>query len=157
MGVHYICEMGKYERIFVFSSLFCPVILVPIVPIIGAILAAFVYLDIECNQRIQINDPSYYCVYNIPMYQFLFSFLIILIFCSCQLCICCIYMKFRQPSWRKQQQQQQQQPPNVVGENGAVDERGFLIPQTQSFPPTYSVAIDRDAPIVARIAQTRFN
>ena len=87
------------------------------------------------------------------MYQFLFSFLIILIFCYCQLCICCVYMKCRESSWRKQQQQQH---PNVVVENAAIDERGVLISPAQSLPPDYSVVIGRDAPNDARIEQTRF-
>ena len=78
-----------------------------------------------------------------------------MIFCSCQLCICCVYMKCRESSWRKQLQDQQQHPNGVV-ENTTVDERDVLISPTQSPPPTYSVVINRDAPNDARIEHSGF-
>ena len=155
MGVHYICVMGKrclkYEKNFVYFALSCPVILVPILSVVGTFLATGVFSDIQRNQYYwNYND---YCYYDVTLHQLVFSFLIIMSLCSCQLCICCVYLKYRESSWRKQQQQHH---PNGVVENAAVDERGFLISQAQSLPPDYSVVIDRDAPNDARIEQTRF-
>ena len=138
----------KYEKIFVYFCLFWPLVLVPIVAAVGISFGSLGYADI-------VDSSSNIRPCSLPLYQSVFSLFVILSCCSCQLCICGVYMKCRESSWRKQQQQQQQQP-HVVVENPAAHERDLLVSPTQSLPPSYNAATGRVRLNNVHIEQTGF-